>query len=144
MVCAILSGMVYIKEPLLLIRKSSSCCGSRFLLSLSEWSFTVCLTPYNHKQNVLSASLNKAFPSIAGPFLNTITTNVLDWTRTFDNIAKFCIHLPPTLIIHMKAQISILSPPPVTSQSSTDKTCHVLPMYFLIFFISQKSILEFY
>ena len=40
-VCAILSGMVHIKEPLLLIGKSSSCGGSKFPLSLSEWSFTI-------------------------------------------------------------------------------------------------------
>ena len=48
-VCAILSGMVHIKEPLLLIGKSSPCGGSGFLLSLSEWSFTICPTPYNRK-----------------------------------------------------------------------------------------------
>ena len=48
MVCAILSGRVHIKEPLLLIGKSGSCSGSRgFPLSLSEWSFTICPTPYN-------------------------------------------------------------------------------------------------
>ena len=35
-------------------------------LSLSEWSFTICPTPYNRKYNVLSVSLNKIFPS----FLN--------------------------------------------------------------------------
>ena len=46
-VCAILSGMVHIKEPLLLIDKSSLCGGSRFPFSLSEWSLTICLTPYN-------------------------------------------------------------------------------------------------
>ena len=38
--------MVHIKEPLLLIVKSSPC---GFPLSLSEWSFTICLTPYNRK-----------------------------------------------------------------------------------------------
>ena len=49
-VCAILSvGVVHIKEPLLLIGKSSLCGGSGFPLSLSEWSFTICLTPYNRK-----------------------------------------------------------------------------------------------
>ena len=49
-VCAILSvGMVHIKEPLLLIGKSSPCGGSGFPLSLSEWYFTVCPTPYNRK-----------------------------------------------------------------------------------------------
>ena len=42
-------GMVHIKEPLLLIGKSSPCGGSGFPLSLSEWSFTIWLTPYNRK-----------------------------------------------------------------------------------------------
>ena len=42
-------GMVHIKEPFLLIGKSSPCGGSGFPLSLSEWSFTICLTPYNRK-----------------------------------------------------------------------------------------------
>ena len=54
--------MMHIIEPLRLIGKGSLCGGSGFPLSLSEWSFTICLTPYN----VLSASLNKIFPS----FLN--------------------------------------------------------------------------
>ena len=48
-VCAILSGMVHIKEPLLLIVKSSLCGSSRFPFSLSEWSFTICPTPNNRK-----------------------------------------------------------------------------------------------
>ena len=42
-------GMVHIKEPLLLIDKSSLCGGSRFPFSLSEWSLTICLTPYNRR-----------------------------------------------------------------------------------------------
>ena len=58
-------GMVHIKEPLLLIQKSSPCGDSGFPLSLSEWSFIICLTPYNRKYNVLSASLNKTFPSFS-------------------------------------------------------------------------------
>ena len=45
--CYPVHGMVHIKEPLLLIGKSSSCGGSGFPLSLSEWSFTICPTPYN-------------------------------------------------------------------------------------------------
>ena len=49
-------GMMHIKEPLLLIGKSSLCGGSVFPLSLSEWY--IRLTSYNRKQNVLSASLN--------------------------------------------------------------------------------------
>ena len=47
--CYPVCGMVHIKEPLLLIVKSSLCGGSRFPFSLSEWSITICLTPYNHK-----------------------------------------------------------------------------------------------
>ena len=62
--CYPVCGMVHIKEPLLLISKSSLCGGSGFPLSLSEWSFTICLTPYNRKLNVLSASLNKTFLSL--------------------------------------------------------------------------------
>ena len=42
-------GMVYIKEPLLLIGKSSPCGSSGFRLSLSEWYFTICPMPYNRK-----------------------------------------------------------------------------------------------
>ena len=34
---------------LLLIGKSSLCGSSGFPLSLSEWSFSICLTPYNRK-----------------------------------------------------------------------------------------------
>ena len=61
--CYPVCGMVHIKEPLLLIIKSSLCGCSGFPFSLSEWSLTICLTPYNRKLNVLSASLNKTFPS---------------------------------------------------------------------------------
>ena len=42
-------GMVHIKEPLLLIDKSSLCGGRGFPFSLSEWSLTICLTPYNRR-----------------------------------------------------------------------------------------------
>ena len=42
-------GMMHIKEPLLVIGKSSLCGGSGFPLSLSEWPFTICLTPYDRK-----------------------------------------------------------------------------------------------
>ena len=47
--CYPVCGMMHIKEPLLLIGKSSPCGGSGFPLSLSEWSFTICPTPYNGK-----------------------------------------------------------------------------------------------
>ena len=42
-------GMMHIKEPLLLLGKSSPCGDSGFPISLSEWSFTICLTPYYSK-----------------------------------------------------------------------------------------------
>ena len=48
-VCYPVCGMVHIKEPLLLIGKSSPCGCNGFPLSLSEWSFTICPTPYNRK-----------------------------------------------------------------------------------------------
>ena len=47
--CYPVCGMVHIKEPMLLIGKSSLCGGSGFPFSLSEWSLTICLTPYNRK-----------------------------------------------------------------------------------------------
>ena len=49
----------YIKEPLLLLGKSSPCVDNGFPLSLSEWFFTICPTPYNRNKNVLSVLLNK-------------------------------------------------------------------------------------
>ena len=39
--CYPVCGMVHIKEPLLLIDKSSLCGGSGFPFSLSEWSLTI-------------------------------------------------------------------------------------------------------
>ena len=47
--CYPVCRMVHIKEPLLLIGKSSPCGGSGFPLSPSEWSCTICPTPYNRK-----------------------------------------------------------------------------------------------
>ena len=48
--CFPVCKMVHIKEPLLLIGKNRPYSGSsRFPLSLSEWSFTIGLMPYNLK-----------------------------------------------------------------------------------------------
>ena len=47
--CYPVCGMMHIKEPLLLIGKSSPCDGRGFPLSLYGWFFTICLTPYNCK-----------------------------------------------------------------------------------------------
>ena len=62
--CCPVCGMVHIKEPLLLNGKSSPCGSSGFPLSLSEWSLTICLTPYNRKIKCVEASLNKTFLSL--------------------------------------------------------------------------------
>ena len=62
--CYPVCGMMHIKEPLLLIGKSSPCSGdSGFPLSLSEWSFTICPTPYNRKIKCVECVVNKTFPS---------------------------------------------------------------------------------
>ena len=45
--CYPVCGMIHIKEPLLLIGKSSLCVGSGIPFSLSDWSLTICLTPYS-------------------------------------------------------------------------------------------------
>ena len=74
--CYPVCGMVHIKDPLLLKRKSSPCSGStRFPLSLSEWSFIICHITIN--KNVLSVSLNKTFlPSfLLHKLLNHNNTN---------------------------------------------------------------------
>ena len=60
--CYPVCGMMHIKELLMLIERVAYVAAACFL-SLSEWSFTICLTPYNRKQNVLSSSLNKTLPS---------------------------------------------------------------------------------
>ena len=67
-VCAIVSGMVHIKEPLLLIRNSPGG-GSGFPLSLSEWFFIICPMPCNRKQNIsfLRSLLNNALLNIIYP-----------------------------------------------------------------------------
>ena len=49
-VCYPVCGMVHVKDILLLIEKSSLCSGgSGFPLSLTEWSITICPTPYTRK-----------------------------------------------------------------------------------------------
>ena len=69
--CYPVCRMAHIKEPLLLIVKSSLCGGSGFPFSLYEWSLTIYLTPYNCKYNVLSVSLNKNISFL--PSLTVVT-----------------------------------------------------------------------
>ena len=48
--CYPVCEMVHIIDPLLLIEKRNTCSGgSGFPLSLSEWSFIICMTPYYRK-----------------------------------------------------------------------------------------------
>ena len=61
--CYPVCGMIHIKEALLLIGKSSICGGIGFLLSLLECPFTICVTLFNRKENVLSVSINNTFAS---------------------------------------------------------------------------------
>ena len=75
--CYPVYGMVYIKDPLLLTKKNSVCTGSsRFPLSLSEWSFTICPMPYKHK-NVSSALLNKTFHSFTSDVTKAVVCAIL-------------------------------------------------------------------
>ena len=108
-VCYHVCGMVHIKEPLLLIGKSSLCGVSGFPLSLSvcvrkqnvlsaslnktfpsflsrylNGPLPLCPTPYNRKQNVLSASLNKTFPS----FLSRYLIGPLPYVRRHITVTK--------------------------------------------------------
>ena len=85
--CYPVCGMVHIKDPLLLIRKSSPCGGSGFPLLLSEWSFTICLMLYNRKYNVLSVSLNKTFPfHLPRKWVaSAITDRYIQSTLTYEN-----------------------------------------------------------
>ena len=46
--CYPVCGMMHIKEPLLLIGKSSHMAAAAFIL-LSEWSSTICSTPHSRK-----------------------------------------------------------------------------------------------
>ena len=58
--CYPVCGMVLIKEPLLLIGKSSLCGGSGFPFLLSEWSLTICLTHFLPSSECLGVcSMNK-------------------------------------------------------------------------------------
>ena len=47
--CYLVCGIVHIKEPLLLIGKSSLCGGSGFSFLTIRMVLTICLTPYNCK-----------------------------------------------------------------------------------------------
>ena len=89
---------MHIKKTLLLIGKSSPCDGSGFLLSLFEWPFTICLMPYNRKENVLSASLNnKKIPSFYKHYQSKTFTQIFDYNcRWLINQCAFAVSLNKT------------------------------------------------
>ena len=105
--CYPVCGMVQLKEPLLLIGKSSPCGNSRFPLSLSEWSLSICPMPYKCKWNMLSASLNKIFPSF---LLSVITphANMVIYQILFGGIHP--IHLEKIYWISLEIQPNICHP----------------------------------
>ena len=87
--CYPVYGIVHIKDPLLLIGKSSPCSGSsRFPLSLYEWFFTIYPMPYNCIWNVLSASLNKNFI----PFFKCLAQCQLMVVKTVALIVQWYIY----------------------------------------------------
>ena len=68
--CYPVYGMMLIKEPSLLIGKIAHVAATDFLFRYQSGPLPLlCLTPYNHKQNMLSASLNKTFHSFLVRFL---------------------------------------------------------------------------
>ena len=44
-------------------KKSLAANRKKKVAHVSDWSFTICPTSYNRKYDVMSASLNKIFPS---------------------------------------------------------------------------------
>ena len=70
-VCVILSGMVHIKEPLLLIGKCSPCGSSGLPLSLSECSFTTLCYDLAHIIGKSSPCGNSGL--LSGPLLKLMS-----------------------------------------------------------------------
>ena len=118
-------GMVHIKEPLLLIGKSSLCGGSGFPFSLSECSITICLTPYNRKYNVLSASLNKTFPSLA-----TLKTNPYQ----IDNQTTLAISLTSHTHSHTHTHTHTPHPHPLSLSLSLFLSVEQLRLFRKLYF----------
>ena len=111
--CYPVSGMMHIKDPLLLIEKSSPCCGSGFPFLLSEWSFTIIYVRRHITINVLSASLNKTLPSFVLFQTQEVQLKVDDFERELQQLqsrytaqAREVIKTKTSIFIH---NIHILS-----------------------------------
>ena len=70
--CHPVCGMVHIKEPLLLIGKSSLCGGKGFLSHYLSGPLPYAKRHITVNKNVLSASLNKTFPSFSFQSINLV------------------------------------------------------------------------
>ena len=81
-----------VKDLLLSGKSSPRSGGSGFPLSLSDWSFTICLMPYNHKYNLLSEKLNiyfhPSFLPIADDKLENKQTVVSALTANFASLSN--------------------------------------------------------
>ena len=101
-------GMVYIKEPLLLIGKSSPCDGSsRFILSMTEWSFTYNGLWYTSCGALAGTAMSKSGLMVACLNHTWIPTDIvnreIEWSgddllkKIFKQIkiqlTKFCLNL---------------------------------------------------
>ena len=92
------AGVCYPVCEIVLIGRSSLCGGSGFPLLQSEWYH--CLTPYNRKYNVLSASLNKTFPSFLPSFhlCDMLKHSSTTMTKLFNTGTTFALKL---IFLHM-------------------------------------------
>ena len=89
-------GMVHIKDPLLLIKRSSPCSGgSKFLLSLYEWSFTICPTIYHGiKMCLVCRSIKHFLRSCSvSHFSSTLVCGRKEMCLFNDTLNTFYLHL---------------------------------------------------
>ena len=123
--CYPFCGIVHIKEPLLLIGKSSPCGGSGFPLSLFEWSFRCHYTksnPIDDHSNISSKRLQMHnfkplylhavwyLPFTNSPRKHTVTYHFSDLQEVYSGNRQ----------IHTKCQLQYLHPPHI----STSGKCH--------------------
>ena len=75
-------GMMHIKDPLQLIKRIAHVVATTGFLSLSEWSFTVCPTPYNRIKIFPSLHLETSYRQktpINKPTYRCMSSCVTDW-----------------------------------------------------------------
>ena len=80
--CCTLCGMIHIKEPMLLIEKSSPCGSRSFLFRYLSGPLPYVRRHITVNKNVLSALLNKPFPS----FVDSLGVQFTRVTPVYDKI----------------------------------------------------------